>query len=286
MELHHSSAGIFIPDGAALPGALSRITHLGIGAHHDDLEFMAYHGILECFDHRDGRWFGGVVCTDGRGSARTGIHAGLGTDELAALRSQEQRAAAVVGRYAAVAELGYGSREIAGAGREALTGDLARILAESAPEIVYTHNPADKHDTHISVLLATIAAIRSLPASARPQFLWGCEGWRDLDWMCDSEKLALPVDGRDHLAAALNGVFDTQIAGGKRYDLAVMGRRSANATFGDPRLADEASRVTLAMDLTPLIRDDKLDPLDYVLGFIDRFRGDVAARLQKLQVPG
>jgi hypothetical protein len=28
----------------------------------------------------------------------------------------------------------------------------------------------------------------------------------------------MDVSGRDNLAAALNGVFDSQIAGGKRYD--------------------------------------------------------------------
>jgi LmbE family N-acetylglucosaminyl deacetylase len=52
--------------------ALARITHLGIGAHQDDLEFMAFHGILACFRMRDDRWFGGVTCTNGAGSSRTG----------------------------------------------------------------------------------------------------------------------------------------------------------------------------------------------------------------------
>ncbi|GAB4175691.1 MAG: hypothetical protein Fur0032_15560 [Terrimicrobiaceae bacterium] len=281
MNFKNLSAGLYVPDGIGWPEALSRITHLGIGAHHDDLEFMAYHGILECYDHRDGRWFGGVVCTDGRGSVCAGIHADLSPSELASLRSGEQRAAAVVGHYAAVAELGYSSREISGGGRrEDFRDDLTRLIGASSPSVIYTHNPADKHDTHISVLLAVVDAIRALPIDRRPQQLLGCEGWRDLDWVCDSEKVALNVSGRDHLAAALNGIFDTQIAGGKRYDLAVMGRRSANATFGEPRAADGASQVTLAMDLTPLIKNEKIDPLDYVLGFIDRFRDDVFSRLK------
>jgi len=41
MKLHNSSAQIFIPDGTPVTRALQRITHLAIGAHQDDLEFMA-----------------------------------------------------------------------------------------------------------------------------------------------------------------------------------------------------------------------------------------------------
>jgi len=35
----------------------------------------------------------------------------------------------------------------------------------------------------------------------------------------------------ENLQFALLGVFESQIAGGKRYDLALMGRRRANATY-------------------------------------------------------
>ena len=66
MKLHNPTASIFIPDGKPQSEALSLVTHLGIGAHQDDLEFMAFHGILACFA-RDDQWFGGVTCTDGAG---------------------------------------------------------------------------------------------------------------------------------------------------------------------------------------------------------------------------
>ena len=81
MKLYNASAQIFVPDGKSVADALKRITHLGIGAHQDDLEFMAFHGILECFA-RDQKWFGGVTCTNGAGSSRTGAYAqyGLGRD--------------------------------------------------------------------------------------------------------------------------------------------------------------------------------------------------------------
>jgi len=63
MKLSQMSAEIFVPDQLPLQEALSRTTHLGVGAHHDDLEFMAAHGILECFARAD-RWFTGVVVSD------------------------------------------------------------------------------------------------------------------------------------------------------------------------------------------------------------------------------
>jgi len=34
---------------------------------------MAFHGILECFANEQ-KWFGGVTCTNGAGSSRTGAY--------------------------------------------------------------------------------------------------------------------------------------------------------------------------------------------------------------------
>ena len=77
------------------------------------------------------------------------------------------------------------------------------------------------------------------------------------------------------MAAKLAACFASQIGGGKRYDLAVEGRRAANATFLDPRAADGATKVIFGMDLTPLIKDAALDPRKYVDGMIERFRAEV-----------
>ena len=95
------------------------------------------------------------------------------------------------------------------------------------------------------------------------------------------EKIAHDLSGHEGLADTLNAVFRSQIAGGKRYDLGVNGRRRANATFLDAHTVDGASSVAYAMDLTPLVQDEKLDAADYVDGFIARFRDDVRARLRK-----
>jgi hypothetical protein len=70
------------------------------------------------------------------------------------------------------------------------------------------------------------------------------------------------------------------VSGGKRYDLATAGRRLAHATYYASHGTDEESALSFAMDLTPLVRDRKLDVGAYVLAFIDRFRADVEKRLR------
>ena len=278
MNLHNATADIFIPDGRAPAEALARITHLGIGAHQDDLEFMAFHGILACFNS-DADWFGGVTCTNGSGSSRIGAYEKFSDAQMMNVRREEQRQAAIVGRYAAMVQLDYPSKIVKDAADVTLQNDLKAILVATQPRVVYTHNPADKHDTHIAVVVPVLQAIRELPRAQRPAQVHGCEVWRNLDWMPDAEKIAHDVSGHENLAAALNGIFDSQIAGGKRYDLAVLGRRRANATFFESHGVDQSDAISFAMDLTPLAHDDSLDIVEYVTGFIDRFRADVVAKL-------
>lgn len=273
-------ARIVVPDGLPGPDAIRRTTHLGIGAHQDDLEFMAFHGILACYDRAD-RWFGGVTITDGRGSSRAGKFKDWTDDQIAAERVREQEAAAVIGQYSFIAQLGFGSAAVRDARQTAVRDDLRRILEASRPEVVYLHNLADKHDTHVGCALRCLEALRQLPRADRPKKVYGCEVWRDLDWLVDSEKTPMPVSDRPELARALNEVFATQIAGGKRYDLAVLGRRTANATFSNAHATDQETAMQWAMDLTPLVQDDTLDPVAYATGFIDRLKADVIARLRK-----
>ncbi|MEI6280081.1 MAG: PIG-L family deacetylase, partial [Verrucomicrobiae bacterium] len=249
MKFHNASARLFVPDQT--PEPLGRITHLGIGAHQDDLEFMTFHGILACFRSRE-KWFGGVTCTDGAGSSRAGDYADFTDEEMQRVRIREQEAAAVVGNYGAMIQLGYPGSAVKSSSDPSLKNDLLQILTATRPDVVYTHNPADKHDTHIGVFVATIQALREMPSADRPKAVYGCEVWRGLDWMPDKEKVVHHVATHENLAAALNGVFDSQIAGGKRYDLATLGRRRANATFFESHAVDECESVAFAMDLTPL----------------------------------
>jgi LmbE family N-acetylglucosaminyl deacetylase len=280
MKLHNSSARIFVPDGKPVANALRRITHLGIGAHQDDLEFMAFHGIRECFASGT-KWFGGVTCTNGAGSSRTGAYAKFSDAQMMAVRRTEQDNAAVVGRYGVMIQLDHPSSTVKSPSDSSLKNDLNKIFVVTKPEIVYTHNPADKHDTHIGVVVAALQALRELPRKARPKKVIGCEVWRGLDWLNDADKVVMDVSGRDNLAAALNGIFDSQIAGGKRYDLATLGRRAANATFFESHASDAANQLIFGMDLTPLIADETKDIAEFVCGQIEKFAVDVKSKLNK-----
>ena len=278
MKVQNPSADVFIPDGKPAADALARVTHLGIGAHQDDLEFMAFHGILTCFGQED-KWFGGVTCTSGAGSSRTGRYAALNNTEMATIRRQEQNKAAVLGRFGAMIQLDYDSDAVNRPSSLDLKNDLKAILSATQPEVVYTHNPADKHDTHIGIVLAALQAMRELPREQRPKQVIGCEVWRDLDWLLDSEKVVMDVSGHDDLAAELNGVFTSQIDGGKRYDLATLGRRAANATFFNSHATDHSTQVIFGMDLTPIVADESKDILDFVCAHIERFHADVRQKL-------
>ncbi len=282
LRLKHRGADVFVPDGKPVAEALARITHLGIGAHQDDLEFMAFHGIAACHASTSD-WFGGVTCTDGAGSSRIGKYAQYSDAQMAQARKDEQRRAAELGRYGVAIQLDYPSAEAKAPGCATLCADLTAILAATKPRTVYTHNLADKHDTHVAIGLNAIRAMRALPREARPQAVYGCEVWRDLDWMLDTDKIVHDVTGAEALAAQVGGVFDSQIAGGKRYDLAVIGRRRANATFFESHGADRSEAISFAMDLTPLVMDEKLDVVEYVSGYIDRFRADAVNRLARFK---
>ena len=161
-------------------------------------------------------------------------------------------------------------------------GDLGEIFSGCTPQVVYLHNPADKHDTHVAVLLRCLEALRALPPGRRPRRVLGCEVWRDLDWLVEADKVALDAGREPGLAAELLKVFVSQIAGGKRYDLATLGRRTANATFHTAHAADKLEAITWAMDLTPLMQDERLDIAAFTLAHIDRLRIEVAARLGRL----
>jgi LmbE family N-acetylglucosaminyl deacetylase len=279
MNFSRPDADIFTPDGSAPVAALVRVTHLCVAAHQDDVEIMAHAGITECLGRAD-RAFGGVVVTDGAGSPRVGAYEKFSDAQIRTERREEQRRAAALGRYAIQFQLSHPSAVVkAGTTATDVRADLEKIFSGCAPQEVYLHNPADKHDTHVAVLLRCLEVLRALPRARRPLRVLGCEVWRDLDWLVDADKVALDAGREPGLAAELLEAFASQIAGGKRYDLATLGRRAANATFHTSHVADKLTAITWAMDLTPLVRDETLDVGAFTLAYIDRLRADVAARL-------
>ncbi len=280
MKFRHPKHDVFIPDQTEPFTALRRVTHLGIVSHQDDLEIAAYHGITECFKTED-KWFGGVVVTDGSGSPRKGPYEKYTDDEMQQVRLIEQRKAAYVGEYSFMAQLGYPSEEVKEQRNGPVVEDIKFILEHTQPQIVYLHNPCDRHDTHVATFLRCLEAIRALPADMRPKKVYGCEVWRKLDWLLKEDKVMLWVDKHPHMLRPLLGVFDSQISGGKRYDLAEEGLRHANATYFDSHTTDNTSLLSFALDLTPLVEDDQLDVQEYTLGYVRRLEKDVAERMKR-----
>uniref|UniRef100_S0DDQ3 PIG-L family deacetylase n=1 Tax=termite gut metagenome TaxID=433724 RepID=S0DDQ3_9ZZZZ len=285
MQKFTKPAAVLVPfgefEGGSAADALAATTDLCIAAHQDDIEIMAFGPIAACFDDA-GRRFSGVVVSDGAGSPRSGPYAGCTDEQMKKLRAAEQLNAARIGRYAAQALLGFTSAEIKDKTNAAVADDLEKLLLTAAPKNVYTHNLADKHDTHVAVALRVIGALRRLPPKKRPEKVYGMEVWRGLDWLLDSDKVLFNTAAHPNLAAALLGVHDSQITGGKRYDAAALGRRLANATFFESHATDKAESLSFAMDITPLMEAPGLSPAEFAAGCIESFKNDVAARLNKL----
>lgn len=246
---------LFIPDGTGKTEAHLRCTHLGIGAHPDDLEFMAFHGISSCYDKSD-HWFGGITCTNGGNCSRSGAYANYSDQAMIAVRAEEQKEAARLGHYSFVHQLGLSSSEVnVAASINPLTDRLTDLLKEIRPTTLYTHNPADSHPTHVAVCLAVLEAVRRQPPENRPSRTLGCEVWRSLDWLSPEDKVILDVSRIPDLAGRLHASFDSQIAGGKNYGDAVVGRSRSNATFLEKGKRDTLKQAWFAMNLTPLTRD-------------------------------
>jgi len=234
---------------------------------------------LECFGRKD-RNFSAVVITDGAGSPRNGIYENYTDEEMKSIRINEQKKAAVIGEYSALFMLRYPSSAVKDPRERGVVESIKDILKETRPKVVYIHNPADKHETHVASSIRAITALRELADDFRPEKVLGCEIWRALDWVDDEEKIVLNISERPALRAALLGVYDSQIEGGKRYDLAALGRYNANATFLASHYTDEMNAAAYAIDLTPLI--DGGDIGTYIKGYIERFSQTVESTINRL----
>lgn len=266
MKLTKNSASLFFQKNiyTSAEEALGAVTHLAIGAHQDDIEIMAMAGIAHCLTHADNQ-FGAITCTSGSGSARTGAFAHYTDQQMIEVRRQEQEAAAQMGHYAFLAQLGHQSNEIKNSEKKtALHTDLIELFRWCAPEVIYTHNLMDKHDTHVALALKLIEVLRQLPPERRPKKLIGCEVWRGLDWILESDKIAMDLNIGNQFVLDMVNIFASQVEGGKRYDLATLGRMHANSTFSESHSVDLSDKRWYGIDLTPLLIDPSLSPLKFV----------------------
>jgi LmbE family N-acetylglucosaminyl deacetylase len=252
---------------------------LCIGAHQDDIEIMAYGPIAACYGDPD-RFFSGVTVTDGDGSPRTGVYADYTNQQMKEIRAEEQNQAAFIGRYAAQVALAWPSAGVKDPTNRVLIEELKTIILAASPDVIYTHNIADKHDTHVAVAMHVIRAVKELPEEKRPRLI-GMEVWRALDWLCDEDKVVQNTAPYPNVSAALLGVYDSQISGGKRYDLATQGRRLSNATFFASHAVDDFESSAFGLDMTPLVRENA-DPVTFITGYINKFKEEVENRVRKL----
>lgn len=278
MELRKKEGRFYFPENSMKikfgKDSLERVTHLGIGAHQDDLEVMASHGIAECFKKED-LWFGGITCTNGAGSARGGKFSKYTDEDMMKVRHDEQEVAADHGEYSFVAQLGYSSDEIKGELNKNLLGDLTALFKACKPRYVYTHNLFDKHTTHVAVAITVLEALEHLHPDDWPEKVYGCEVWRDLDWLADEDKVPLDLTGKEELVSSLIQVFESQISGGKRYDLATLGRMRANATYFDSYSTDKYESLWYAVDMAPLVRGEIDSVETFVKAHLDNFSSSV-----------
>lgn len=276
------NAELYFPSSVSNEANLELTTHLGIGAHQDDLEIIAIHGILVAYDHPE-KYFTGVTVTDGRGAPRSGPYQGVSDDDLWKVRRDEQKKAAQLGNYHAQYLLNFPSKMVKSPGQKTVIEDFKQIIKATKPAVIYTHNLADKHDTHVGLVLCVIQALRELKAPPNFRKIYGCEAWRDLDWLVGDDKIPLDVSNHPDLQEALLTVFESQISGGKRYDLAAIGRRQANATFDKSHEIDQTTHTVYAMDLTPLIHHPEIEIEHFVSQYTNNMANDVKERLNRLR---
>lgn len=268
MKFKSPQAFVYVPGGGDVSKALEAATHLAIGAHADDIEIMAYHGVLAGLAKHS---FVGVIACDGAGSVRSGPYANMTNDEIIGIRQKEQRNAADIGKYKALVMLNHTSAVAKDVKNKIVIDELYETLSCTKLDTVYLHNLADKHETHVAVALKSLLAIRKLPKSRRPKKVYGCEVWRNLDWLSDKSKVVLPVSQNEELALKLCQAHESQVYGGKRYDIGAIGRRKANATFFESTATDTETALSFAMDLTPLIHAKVFDPKSFVKAHIRNF---------------
>lgn len=268
MKFKKSDADLYIPSGKDESSILSKTNFLGIAAHQDDLEIIAFPGILQSYK-ANSNGFGGVVCTDGvpRNSKNT--------EEINKIRKNEQKRAADIGKYGFVIQLDYSSDEIIYNSNIDLENEIIGIINEAKPDIIYTHNPFDKHKTHLSVCRSVINALRNSKCKYKPDKLYGCEVWRDLDWLEDKYKVEFDVSGSSGLGLKLLEAFKSQIIDGKNYHKAVIARRTVNATFSNAYLKDKTNQSIYGIDLTPLINDKKISIRDYLFNIVNEFENNI-----------
>ena len=256
----------------------NKVKYLCICAHQDDCEIMALDGILNGYYSKKYS-FALVVTSDGAGSPRTGEFKDYTDEMMKEVRIKEQKEASEIGRYNSLYLLNYTSSEIKDKTNKVIIDEYVKIIKELKPEVIYTHSVLDKHLTHIGIALKVIEAVRCLPKEEQPKLFYGCEVWRGLDWISDDLKVGFNVSRNMKLAKKLLDVYKSQIAGGKEYTKATIGRRYQNATYFKSHSVDTYKQVSLAIDYAPLLFNKELSVKEFALSYVDKLKEEIEKNL-------
>ncbi len=258
------------------------VKYLCICAHQDDNEIMAMDGVLKGIRSRNYS-FALVVTADGGGSARTGEFKDYTDEMMKTVRIKEQQEASEIGKYHSLYLLNYPSKDIKDKNNKDIVEEYKAIIKELRPEVIYTHSVLDKHPTHLGVAVKVIEAIRELDKEYQPKVLYGCEVWRGLDWISDERKIGFDLSKNVKLQKKILDVFKSQIAGGKEYTKASIGRRYANATYFQSHSVDTYKLVNYGIDMRPLIKDKNLSIKEFALSYVEDLRNEISNELGKLE---
>ena len=273
---------IWMPNRKSLEQLRKETTHLGICAHSDDLEVIAFDGIIKHFKDKRSNFFG-IVVSDNQGRPIHPKYKSSSLSKVQKIREEEQIKAARLGEYAGLAFLRYPSSKIKDAKyKEKIKEKIKEIVSFLRPSIIYTHSLFDRHSTHVAVSLRAIEALRGLNKNKRTDKLYGVEVWGGLDWLSDKDKVIFDVSGYEELASNLLKVYHSQIFGSHRYDIAVLSKRKANAIYHKTHQFSKSTSLIFAMDLTQLVKNKRLNVKKYFKSHINAFSDNVFCRLKEI----
>ena len=278
MKLLNQSSIIYYP--SIKKNDIEDTTYLCVAAHQDDIEIMAYSQIAECYNDKN-KNFVATVTTNGSGSPRTGKFKNYTDEQMILTRIDEQKQAADIGHYKALFMLMYPSSTIKDFNQHNPIEDLKNIILLTRPKVILTHNLMDKHPSHVASAIKVIQALKELKDIFSPEKVIGLEVWRGLDWLSQNDKLCFDTTKNKRLQKDLLNVFESQVQGGKRYDLAAIGRRYANATFFESHSTDDIKSLNYGVDMTEFVYSDKTYS-EFVCKKINNFKNEAISQLDKL----
>lgn len=249
------------------------VKYLCVCAHPSDCEIMAIDGIQR--GYRAQKYsFSCVVTTDGSENERGGKYLKSSDKRMSNVLASEQRKAAELGRYNSVYFMNYKAEEARDQENEDIVAEYIEIIKELKPRIVYTHSLLDRDPTHVCVAVKVINALRKLRKGDQPKVVYGCEMWRDLDWIDKDKIVSFDISKNIRLQRQLISVFKSQIIN-RDYINAAIGRRYVNAAFSRDDKKKEAKLTARAINMTTLLRRKELPIKRYAMSFIDDLYSEI-----------